>query len=374
MNAPSRISGDSPWHEELKPVVSQPSAGLPGFAIALVALVAALLLFFVLDGQRRRAETPLAASSDPEEALASPPPLEIPRATSPPVVPSFVIAVEPGPKRLRTGMPTAVQRPDTMPPVARQNSTQPSAPYVQSPGLVLPQTPRATEIPPAAPSVQKPVDDSSALVIDSGASRVWSDGPSMVGADGGKIKLNHNSVLPIGTSIPAVLETAIDSARPGLVRAIVARDTRATDGMRVLVPRGSRLFGEYDSASARGQKRVMVKWTKLILPDGANVELDSPATDWTGATGIPGRVSGFGLSRFLGSALQTALNVGENLITRTNTNTIVIAPATSAAYQATQTLATPANDRGPRITVRAGTLVNALVARDIDLSAASRAQ
>jgi type IV secretion system protein VirB10 len=231
-------------------------------------------------------------------------------------------------------------------------------------------------------TAQSSADETPALIIDSGASRSWSEELANAGtgatATNAQVTSSHRStkesILPIGTSIPAVLETAIDSARPGLVRAIVARDTRGADEQRILVPRGSRLFGEYDSASARAQKRVMIKWSKLVLPSGAVIELDSPATDWTGATGIPGRISGNGISRFVGSALQTALNIGANLIARTNTNTIVIAPATTSAYQSAQSLAPPAGSQGqgPRITVKAGALVNALVARDIDFSTLRR--
>ena len=41
------------------------------------------------------------------------------------------------------------------------------------------------------------------------------------------------------------LETAIDSSRPGFARALVSRDVRSYDGSRILIPRGSRLLGEY---------------------------------------------------------------------------------------------------------------------------------
>ena len=59
-----------------------------------------------------------------------------------------------------------------------------------------------------------------------------------------------------GTLIPAVLETAIDSDVPGYVRAVVSQDVRSFDGSRVLIPRSSRLIGEYKAASQAGQRRA----------------------------------------------------------------------------------------------------------------------
>ena len=48
-----------------------------------------------------------------------------------------------------------------------------------------------------------------------------------------------------GAVIAAVLETPLNSDRPGLARAVVSKDARSFDGTRVLIPRGSRLIGEF---------------------------------------------------------------------------------------------------------------------------------
>jgi type IV secretion system protein VirB10 len=59
-----------------------------------------------------------------------------------------------------------------------------------------------------------------------------------------------------GTLIAAILETAIDSDLPGYVRAVVSQDVRSFDGSRVLIPRSSRLIGQYKSGLAAGQTRA----------------------------------------------------------------------------------------------------------------------
>ena len=85
-----------------------------------------------------------------------------------------------------------------------------------------------------------------------------------------------------GTLIPAVLETAIDTDLPGYVRAVVSRDVRSFDGSKVLIPRSSRLIGQYKSGLADGQTRAYVIWSRLIRPDGVSVALGSPAVDFSG--------------------------------------------------------------------------------------------
>ncbi len=60
------------------------------------------------------------------------------------------------------------------------------------------------------------------------------------------------STVVQGTLIPAVLETAIDTDIPGYVRAVVSQDVKSFDGSKVLIPRSSRLIGEYKAATQAG--------------------------------------------------------------------------------------------------------------------------
>ena len=71
-----------------------------------------------------------------------------------------------------------------------------------------------------------------------------------------------DALIPEGTLIPGILETAIVSDLPGQIRAIVSQDVYSFDGRRVLIPTGTRLIGEYQSEITRGQKRIFVIWTR----------------------------------------------------------------------------------------------------------------
>jgi type IV secretion system protein VirB10 len=184
---------------------------------------------------------------------------------------------------------------------------------------------------------------------------------------------NPAMVMAVGTLIQAVLETPIDTSRPGLARAIVSHDARGFNGQQVLVPRGSRLTGEYQSDLRPGQKRVLINWTQLIRPDGAVIRLDSPAADSLGGAGVPGRVSGFSVGRFAQGLLRTALAVGTGFATWSNRTSIVVG---LPGAQLTDAVGQVAGNSGSRRTIKIsqGTAFNVFVARNLDFSGAAAPQ
>ncbi len=99
---------------------------------------------------------------------------------------------------------------------------------------------------------------------------------------------NQNTVIPQGSLIRGILETAIQSDLPGFTRAEVAHDVYSFDGSRLLIPKGSRLVGKYQAGLVRGQTRVFIIWTRLLRPDGASILIGSPSTDVLGRAGIAG--------------------------------------------------------------------------------------
>lgn len=88
-----------------------------------------------------------------------------------------------------------------------------------------------------------------------------------------------------GELIPAVLETGINSDLPGMVRAVTSQSVYGYTSNRVLIPQGSRLIGQYSSSVVQGQRRVMVIWDRLLLPNGIAVQINSPGADALGTAG-----------------------------------------------------------------------------------------
>jgi len=310
-----------------RPIVAGPRGGAPAALVAAVGVVAAILLFVLLNAQRQQAQVVSEADRMPV-AYAPPPPLTIPVDPAVRPQPAPVVAMQP--------VALAPVAPPAPPP--REEAPPPPPPEI------------IREFPPPRPMPvpqPRPAGSSgAALVLDSG------------GGD-----------LPVGTLIPAVLETPIDTSRPGMVRAIVSQDARSQDGQKVLVPRGSRLIGEYQSDVRSGQNRVLVNWTRLIRPDGYAVRLGAPSADSMGAAGIPGNYHSFFFSRFFNAALQTALSVGGTLVGGRSDNTVIVGLPNSVSSAGQGLIST--ENRRPKITVKAGTLFNVFVNREVDFSGTS---
>ncbi|UWR98940.1 TrbI/VirB10 family protein [Phaeobacter inhibens] len=115
--------------------------------------------------------------------------------------------------------------------------------------------------------------------------------------------VNPSHTVVQGTMIQAVLETAIDSSLAGQVRAMVSEDVHAYDGSRILIPRGARLIGRYQSGLDIAQQRVTIAWDRIILPGNQTVEISAFGGDQLGRSGTTGFVdSRFG-TRFGSAAL-----------------------------------------------------------------------
>jgi type IV secretory pathway VirB10-like protein len=177
---------------------------------------------------------------------------------------------------------------------------------------------------------------------------------------------NLDAVVPQGAVIPAVMETAINSDLPGLARAMVTRDVKSFDGSTVLIPRGSRVIGQYKSGVALGASRVFVIWTRVIRPDGVTIQIGSPAADPLGRGGVEGKADRHFFTRFGGSILMSVLNAGVAAVSNVRTNSqIYIGSATEAANLANS--AKPSTT-SPTIQTPQGAPVTIFVARDLDFS------
>jgi len=175
---------------------------------------------------------------------------------------------------------------------------------------------------------------------------------------------NPSTTVTEGTLIPAILETAINTDVPGYVRAVVSQDVRSFDGKRVLVPRSSRLIGQYQAGVQQGQRRAYVIWTRLIRPDGVSVNLASPAVGFDGTTGLEGDVNSHFFQRF-GSGLLLSVVGGLGALATGGVGGVIVAGgAQGAANSAVQAQ----GQISPTIRVRMGEPIRVFTARDLDFS------
>jgi type IV secretion system protein VirB10 len=118
-----------------------------------------------------------------------------------------------------------------------------------------------------------------------------------------------NTLVLQGKVIDAVLESALDTTLPGPLRAIVSHDVYAESGYDVLIPKGSRLIGTYNTDVVRGQGRVFIIWNRLIRPDGVDIQLNSQAVDKLGKSGITGFVDNRFFEVFSGAILTSIMSI-----------------------------------------------------------------
>ncbi len=178
-----------------------------------------------------------------------------------------------------------------------------------------------------------------------------------------------------GTVIPAALVTGINSDLPGQVIATVTEAVYDTaTGRYLLIPQGSRLIGRYDSQVAFGQRRVLLVWTRLILPDTSSISMDKlPGIDPAGYAGLEDGVDWHWDRILAGAALSTLLGVGAELAAPDNGgngNSVVIAARQSAqdtVNQVGQEITKRNLSIQPTLTIRPGFPMRVMVNKDLIL-------
>lgn len=107
-----------------------------------------------------------------------------------------------------------------------------------------------------------------------------------------QVKATHigklDTIIAQGKIAHAILETAINTDLPGVLRAVITRDVYGESGRNILIPKGSRVIGSYQGDIQTGQYRVAIMWNRLIRPDGVDISLDSPGVDALGRSGAGG--------------------------------------------------------------------------------------
>ncbi|MBR1162836.1 TrbI/VirB10 family protein [Bradyrhizobium elkanii] len=181
-------------------------------------------------------------------------------------------------------------------------------------------------------------------------------------------------VVQAGTVIPAALITGIRSDLPGQITAQVTENVFDTPtGRFLLVPQGARLIGTYDSQVTFGQSRVLLVWTRLIMPNGHSIVLErQPGADSAGYAGLEDQVDNHWAELFKAAALSTFLAVGTELgagsDTNSNDSAIIQAlrhGASDSLNQTGQQVVRRSLNIQPTLTVRPGFPVRVLVNRDL---------
>jgi type IV secretion system protein VirB10 len=209
---------------------------------------------------------------------------------------------------------------------------------------------------------------------------VAGEAPPVVAMGTGAHIIEHPDALLVrGTYIRCVLETRIVTDIPGFTACVVTEATYSINGRSLLLPKGSKISGRYDT-DANGP-RVAVVWDRITTPDGVDVSMASPGVDNLGGAGHPGDYDAHWGSRVSAALMISMISdvfkyEGEQHGPRTTTVTngvVTQAPFESNSARTLQRLADQALDRSisrpATVTINQGTLLNVYVARDVDFSA-----
>lgn len=176
-----------------------------------------------------------------------------------------------------------------------------------------------------------------------------------------------------GSVIAAALSTELNSDAPGRVIAQVTAPVFDTvSGAHLLIPQGSRLIGTYDNAVAYGDRRLVLVWNRLILPNGWSINLQNmQGADPGGAAGLRDRTDNH-FDRLAGAIALSAIIsvVANNAEDEDDGASLSQSLGDAAAQEAARTggrLVERELSVRPTLRVRAGAPVRVLVMRDIGL-------
>jgi type IV secretion system protein VirB10 len=176
-------------------------------------------------------------------------------------------------------------------------------------------------------------------------------------------------IVQAGTVIPAALITGIRSDLPGEITAQVTENVYdSRSGNFLLIPQGARLIGQYDSQISFGQSRVLLVWTRIIMPNGTSIVLEhQPGADSSGYAGLQDEVDYHWDNLVKAAAISTLLGIASEFVLNSN-NSVVQALRTGAentVNQTGQTLVSRQLNVQPTLTIRPGFPVRVVVNRDL---------
>ena len=180
-------------------------------------------------------------------------------------------------------------------------------------------------------------------------------------------------VLQAGAVIPAALITGIRSDLPGQITAQVTENIYdSPTGRILLVPQGTRIIGQYDNNVQFGQRRVLLVWNRLIMPNGRSIGLErQPGADTQGYAGLEDGVDYHWWDLAKAAGLSTLLSIGSELAVSDENRLLraIRSGGQDTINDAGQQIVRRQLNVAPTLTIRPGFPVRIVVTRDLVLEA-----
>lgn len=179
------------------------------------------------------------------------------------------------------------------------------------------------------------------------------------------------------TTFQCVLDTGIRTDYPGFVECHLFQPLYSSDGSVILARAGAQFFGEQKIEVKAGQSSVFTTWNEMETSTGrpgerpVRASLNGLGTDSMGRSGTDAEVDNHWKSRIGGAVLlstfKDVLNGGMNAVSKNNNQFTFNNTENSTEDLATKVLESTIGIP-PTAWVNPGTVINIVVAQDIDFS------
>lgn len=181
--------------------------------------------------------------------------------------------------------------------------------------------------------------------------------------------------LKAGSFIPGILVSGVDSQIEGKMIGLVRENVYdSITGKHLLIPKGTKIIGEYNSGVAYGQDRIFIIWQRLIFPNGKSLLLENfPGVDLSAYAGMKGRVNNHNIELFKSVILSSILGGGAALVDRNKDTRIqswenaMASGAGERILDIGDSLAERILNIKPTITIKPGSRFNIIVNADLIL-------
>lgn len=178
--------------------------------------------------------------------------------------------------------------------------------------------------------------------------------------------------ITVGTIIPCILINGINTDLPG---SIIAQTTQniydSLNHTNILLPKGTRLFADYNSVVSFGQNRVQVVFKHLARPDGYYTNLPNfIGTDELGRSGYSGELNNQTGAFIGGSILSALIDIGLGTVgaqVQDNTLNSIVKAFTDNTQKTADKYLDKIINKQPTIKIAPGTNVSILVNKNLTL-------
>ncbi|MDR2778227.1 MAG: hypothetical protein LBB13_01860 [Rickettsiales bacterium] len=191
-----------------------------------------------------------------------------------------------------------------------------------------------------------------------------------------------------GKIINAILETAINTDIKTPVRAIISRDVYSESGKNIVIPKGSKVIGSFQTMANNNLSRLEIIWNRIIRTDGLSINIAANSADTLGRGGVDGELDNKYVQTMKNVFLSSMISIANAVLmekvtgsvgTTTTTNAVggttttgkasdqVIINAAKNITDEMQTIVDGLKIETPTIRIAQGTRINIVVNQDLSL-------